>query len=234
VPLPSVAGSSNNTGTALLAATFSNASALTTSDYLISFDGANYTFTRLTDGTQQVFAALPAAVDGVTVSLASGAAAAGDTFVLRPTVNGASGLSPAIVDPAKIAAAAPIRTTTAAANTGRAAISAGSVNPPPPTNPNLQQTVTITFTSPNTFDVAGTGAGLPATGVAYTSGADISFNGWTVQISGTPATGDAFTVSSNLNGTTDNRKRAAARRAADPESGRERNRDLAGRGTLCW
>ena len=205
VPQPSITGNSTNLGNAQLAATFSNVGALTTSDYSISFDGANYTVTRLTDGTQQTFAALPATVDGVNLSLASGAPAAGDKFVLRPTVNGASGLSVAITDPARIAAAAPIRTNAATSNTGLATISAGSVNPPPPPNANLQQTVTIAFTSANTFDVTGTGAGLPAAGVAYSSGGNISFNGWTVQISGTPAAGDTFTVSANLNATTDNR-----------------------------
>ena len=41
----------------------------------------------------------------MTINLASGAPAAGDSFLIRPTVNGASGFNVAITDPAKIAAA---------------------------------------------------------------------------------------------------------------------------------
>ena len=71
-------------------------------------------------------------------------------------------------------------------------------------DPNLQQPVTITFTSATTFDVTGTGTGNP-TGVAYTPGQAITFNGWTVQVSGAPATGDTFSVGPNSGGTGDNR-----------------------------
>jgi flagellar hook-associated protein 1 FlgK len=39
---------------------------------------------------------------------------------------------------------------------------------------------------------------------AYTSGANIALNGWQTQITGTPATGDVFTVQSNAGGTGDN------------------------------
>jgi flagellar hook-associated protein 1 len=202
VPPPRVTSSSDNTGSAQLSAVLSNAGALTASDYLVTYTGANYVVTRLSDSTQQTFAALPATVDGVTLGLASGAPAAGDRFVLRPTVNGASGLALAITDPARIAAAAPIVTAAGGGNIGGATISAGSVNAP--LNANLQQTVTITFTSATTFDVSGTGTGNP-TGVAYTPGAPITYNGWSASISGTPAAGDTFTTSSNLNGISDNR-----------------------------
>jgi flagellar hook-associated protein 1 FlgK len=46
---------------------------------------------------------------------------------------------------------------------------------------------------------------LPATNLAYTPGADISYNGWTVQVSGTPANGDFFSVGPNTNGVGDSR-----------------------------
>jgi flagellar hook-associated protein 1 FlgK len=204
VPAPSVNSSANNTGNAQLGAAYAATGALTTSDYGILFDGANYVVTRQSDGNQQTFAALPAVLDGITLSLAAGAPNAGDEFLLRPTAAGASQIAVAIADPALIAAAAPIRTDRAGANTGNARISAGSVDAPPPPNANLTQTVTLTFTGAAAFDVAGTGTGNP-TGVAYTSGGNISFNGWTVQISGTPAAGDVFTVQANLGGVTDNR-----------------------------
>ena len=54
--------------------------------------------------------------------------------------------------------------------------------------------------------MAGTGIpGSPVAGVAYTAGAAITYNGWTMQITGAPAAGDTFTVASNTNATADNR-----------------------------
>jgi flagellar hook-associated protein 1 FlgK len=81
------------------------------------------------------------------------------------------------------------------------------VNTPPPPNVNLQQPVTITFTSSSTFNVSSPTSVPPIAlvGVAYTAGADITYNGWTAQISGTPATGDSFTVGTNAGGVADNR-----------------------------
>ncbi len=105
VSAPYVGPSANNTGTAVLGANISNVNALTTSDYQVSYDGANFTVTRLSDNTSSVYASFPQTVDGVDISLSSGAAAAGDIFLIRPTAKGASGLSLAITDPADVAAA---------------------------------------------------------------------------------------------------------------------------------
>lgn len=105
VAAPVVGANGNNTGTAVLTASISNPNALTTSDYQLQFDGTNYTVTRLSDNTSSTFAALPQTIDGVILNLTAGAAA-GDSFLIRPTVAGASGFGVAITDPAKIAAAA--------------------------------------------------------------------------------------------------------------------------------
>jgi flagellar hook-associated protein 1 FlgK len=59
--------------------------------------------TRLSDNTVTTLTGFPQTVDGVTIDLASGAAGAGDSFLIRPTVNGASGISVAIADPKLIA-----------------------------------------------------------------------------------------------------------------------------------
>jgi len=202
---PVVNANSGNTGSATVTASISDAGALTTSDYSLRFDGSNYTLTRLSDNSTTTFApaALPKTVDGVTLNV-SAPPAAGDSFLIRPTANGASGIGVAITDPALLAAAAPIRTAATTGNTGSATISAGSVNTPPPPNANLQQPVTITFTSPTTYDVTGTGTGNP-TGLTYTPGSTISYNGWSATISGTPAAGDSFTVASNTGGVGDSR-----------------------------
>lgn len=207
VPTPVVLERSTNAGNGVLSASFANASALTTSDYRITYNGGNYTVTRLSDATSTVFASLPQTIDGVAVALASGTPADGDTFILQPTRTGARDIRVAITDGAQIAAAAPIRTAAALANTGSASIGPGAVVGPPPTNANLLQPVTITFTSPTTFNVSGTGTGNP-TGVAYAPGAAISFNGWTVSIAGAPRAGDVFTITQNVNGVSDNRNAA--------------------------
>ncbi|MEO7480611.1 MAG: flagellar hook-associated protein FlgK, partial [Sulfuriferula sp.] len=166
VASPRVAASYGNTGTGVLNATISNASALTASDYRLNYDGTNYQLTRATDGAVTTFSSFPQTIDGVSLNI-SGTPAAGDSFLIRPTVDGAKSISVAISDPALIAAAAPIRSTassppirstSSATNTGTGTVGTASVNPPP-VNANLQQPVTITFTSPTTFDVSGTGTG---------------------------------------------------------------------------
>lgn len=194
----------NNTGNAAITAANTNVGALTASDYRLSFSAGTWTLARLSDNTQTTFATFPQTVDGVTLDLAAGAANNGDSFLIQPTRNGSRDISVAIRDPALIAAAAPIRTAAAVANTGKATITPGTVDTPPPPNANLVNTVTLTFTSATTFDVTGAGTGNP-TGVAYVAGGNIAFNGWTAQINGIPKAGDTFTVSRNNDGVADNR-----------------------------
>jgi flagellar hook-associated protein 1 FlgK len=205
---PAVTARATNAGTAQLAATLADASALTTSAYRVLWDGAAWQVERLSDGMSWSFAALPQTVDGVTLALASGTPAAGDSFRLEPTASGAAEFALLVRQPRRLAAAAPIRAATSAGNTGSGVVSALAVDAPPPPDPNLAQTVTITFTGPNTFDVAGTGTGNP-TGVAYTSGAPIRFNGWTLTLEGAPAAGDVFTVQANTGAVADNRNMLA-------------------------
>ena len=105
VPAPVVGASGNNTGNATISASISNVSALTTSDYQLGFDGTNYTLLRLSDNKATTFASFPQTIDGIDLDMPSGAALAGDIFLIRPTARGASGLGLAITDPAVIAAA---------------------------------------------------------------------------------------------------------------------------------
>ncbi len=202
---PALTASSLNTGSAELAVSIADPSALGTSPYRMRWDGTSWNLTRLSDGTTRSFAMLPQTVDGLTISLSGGSPQPGDAFRIEPSAAGAAGFSVLVREPARIAAAAPIRTGSAATNSGGARISAGTVNG---LDPNLRETVTITFTGPNTYDVTGTGTGNP-TGLSYTPGEPISFNGWTVTITGTPAAGDTFTVRANTGGVADNRNALA-------------------------
>lgn len=102
---PVVTANSGNAVTAAITATVVNAGALTTSDYSLRFDGANYTLTRLSDGNTTTFATFPQTVDGVQINLTGTSPAGGDSFLIRPTAQGANGFSVAITDPADIAAA---------------------------------------------------------------------------------------------------------------------------------
>ncbi len=201
---PAAIARSTNAGNAQLGVAIADYSALTASSYRALWDGAAWQVTRLPDGASWSFAALPQTVDGVAISVAAGTPQPGDSFRIEPTAAGAGSFAVLVREPSRIAAAAPIRTASGAANTGSGTVSAGAVNAPPPPNANLAQTVTITFTGAATFDVSGTGTGNP-TGLAYTPGAPISFNGWTIEISGAPAAGDRFIVEANAGGVSDNR-----------------------------
>ncbi len=179
--------------------------ALTSNDYVLSYRAGAYSLTRTSDGSSVALSgsgtsASPFTADGLSIVL-SGTPAAGDQFLIQPTAAAAATLKVVLTDPSKIAAAGPIQTTAAGGNAGNASISTGTVLAA--NNPNLLATTSIQFTSPTTYSINGAGS------FAYTDGGNITLNGWQVQISGTPAAGDVFTVKSNAGGTGDNRNALA-------------------------
>ena len=201
LPAPAT-GSASNTGNASISLSIADSTRLKAADYRLDYDGTNYQVTRLSDGAAQSFATLPAVVDGVGVNIASGTMSAGDSFNLKPVSTRAAGIVAAINDPRKVALALPVGAKASAGNAGTATIQSLSVDPL--SNPNLAQAVTLTFTSANTFDVSGTGTGNP-TGQAYTAGAPIQFNGWTLALGGAPRAGDTIVIGPNPNPQGDNR-----------------------------
>ena len=219
-PQPLVQARPGNTGNAAIGASISDVAGLVASDYRLEFSAGAYRLTRLSDGAVNNFASLPQTVDGMTLTLTVGAMANGDSFLVQPTSGAPRLFSLRIQDPALIAAAAPMRSASATSNSGSGVISAGQVTTVSPLDANLTQPVTLTFSSSGTFDVSGTGTGNP-TGLAYTPGADISFNGWRVQISGAPHAGDVFTVVPNSGASADGRNamRLAALQTASALSG---------------
>lgn len=86
--------------------------------------------------------------------------------------------------------------TAAATNAGGGAISGGALSPQP---------FTIMFnTPPTSYTVAGASPAVVGP-IPYVAGRDISYNGWTVQVTGVPVAGDVFSFASNINAVGDNR-----------------------------
>jgi flagellar hook-associated protein 1 FlgK len=211
VSTPLATGSARNTDavTASVTVNANGLGALTANDYVLSFVGGVPKLTNTSDGTSVTPAgagtvASPYTSAGISIVL-SGTPANGDQFLVQPTATAAASLKVVLSNPSQIAAAGAIKTTAAISNTGAASISSGSVLDA--TNPNLLSPVTIAFTGPTTYTING---GAPN---AYTSGGNIDVNGWEVQISGAPASGDTFTVTSNAGGSGDNRNALAAANA---------------------
>lgn len=201
-PTPIVNARTTNTGDAVLNPSISDVTAVTASDYRLTYSGGVYSITRLSDDQRSSYASLPQTVDGLTIDIASGAMADGDGFLIQPTRYAARDIAVAIKDTNLIAAAVPVRAGAATTNTGNGKITAGVVSDV--SGLPLPSDVTLTYAqATNEFTVSGA---TPAAGpFAYTPGADITFNGMTFAISGTPAEGDTFTITNNTAGVSDNR-----------------------------
>jgi len=128
-PVPVVNSNTANTGNGVVTAGISDYSKLVGSDYSLAYDGTNYTLTRLSDNTSASYSSLPQTVDGVNISLVAGTnPAAGDSFIIHPTINGAANMAVTIIDPARIAAASPVMTNALGTNSGSALISASALD----------------------------------------------------------------------------------------------------------
>ncbi|MEN6586979.1 MAG: flagellar hook-associated protein FlgK [Sulfuricella sp.] len=222
VAAPKVVPNSTNTAGASAAVTISDVSGLTASDYRLRYDGATTSWSLFDVTKNQTVAmtgsgtvASPFVADGLSIVVSAPTVPANNaSFLIEPTRNGARDIGVAISDTAKIAAAAPIVAQTdnsshgGTGNIGSGKISAGVVNPPPPTNAALQNNVTIAFIDATHFSVTdNTTATVLAASVVYDPAtvATVSYNGWTVELSGAPAAGDSFTVGPNTGGVSDNR-----------------------------
>jgi flagellar hook-associated protein 1 len=203
---PSVLPSSKNAGSASVSASVSDVSDLTTSDYILKYTGAgtgtngwslsttsgqSVSLTANSDGTLSA--------DGLTFSV-SGTAQTGDSYEIEPTRNAAASLSVTMTNANGIAAAAALTATAGTSNTGTGAVSSISVTNS--SNANLLSGATVTFGAGGTYTVTD-GAGNTTTGT-YTSGQPITADGWSLSLSGTPASGDTFAVAANTNGLNSN------------------------------
>lgn len=219
VPPAEVTKNVNNniTSTTAIKATISDATQLTTSDYKVEFDGANYNVIRQSDNKKTVInpypQTTPQTIDGIDFAI-TGNAAAGDNFLVRPTINGASNMKVALTDQSQIAAAAPIATSIPLTNKGTGKISEGSVDKNYLAAP-LTAATPVTLTYASAAGGGGNLTGFPAgqtvtmtlngTKTTYAAGADVpfkdgasyTFGGMTVGMTGAPANGDTFTIARN-------------------------------------
>jgi flagellar hook-associated protein 1 FlgK len=208
-----------------VSATVSDPSALTTSDYQVGYDPikARYTVTRLSDSkiTDIAPPAVPGGpqtqtIDGVDFTI-SGDGANGDSFLVRPTINGAYEFGVKAKDVGQIAAAGPVMTGAGALNRGSAVISEGSVDQSflpgaatfapvalkfdaaTNTLQGFSQTVTVTDSAGAVTSYAA-GASVP-----FSAGASYASGGVTLSFKGQPIDGDTFSVARNSAGVGDNR-----------------------------
>ncbi|GAB3265820.1 flagellar hook-associated protein FlgK [Chitinimonas naiadis] len=208
-----IIANAKNTGNADLQVSLSNPSQLTTSDYEFIYDGPDYRVVRKEDGAVfNVNAAAwnnpPVTVDGMQFRINSGTIKPGDRFTVQPTRGFAENMSVMITDTAKIAAAAPISTSSDTAsivasvnntNTGTGTITGISASIPAQGGAATKK-IELVFTGAATYDIrdSATGATLVAN-QAYTAGSNITYNGWTVQVAGAPAIGDRFVIDPRKN-----------------------------------
>jgi len=218
VGAPSVLPSSNNaTGGATVTATVSDVSQLTSSDYVLKYTGTGTGtngWSLATTGGQSV--SLTANADG-TLSGAgltfstSGTAQVGDSYEIQPTRTAANTLAVSLTDPSGVAAAAALTASATTTNTGSGV--AGAVSVTDTSNANLLAGAKITFGANSTYSITD-GNGNTTSGT-YTAGQPISADGWSLSLTGTPASGDSFNVAANTNGLNDNTNALALAGLAD-------------------
>jgi flagellar hook-associated protein 1 FlgK len=177
---------------------------LTASNYYLNFDGSSWSLVDTASGAATALSASgsgPVTLTGAGLTLTvAGTAQAGDRFLIEPTSQAVMGFTLLTGDPTRIAAAAPLVTAAATANKGSATIDAGTV---PAMAAWVRANYTLAFTSATAYTI--TGSNGNSTSGTFTPGTPISFNGFTVNLSGTPAVGDSFTIDDNAAGTGDNR-----------------------------
>jgi flagellar hook-associated protein 1 FlgK len=200
---------SSNTGNGAVTASVSNANAITTDNYLLKYDGANWTLSDASSGASVALggagtAANPFTAAGLSIVVGAGAQA-GDSYLIEPTSGAVAGMQMVLTDPGQLAAAAPLLTSASASNTGSGSIDQGSV---PDSAAWVRGNYTLSFVTPNAYQITNSTGAVVANG-AYTAGAPINFNGIQVAVSGAPAAGDSFSINDNGNGSGDNRNLSA-------------------------
>lgn len=208
-----------------LSAKVTDPSKLKDSDYEVTFNGTSYKVVRQSDD-KEVGNVVPAAdgtatfeIDGVEFSFKNNARNK-DTFLVRPTIDGAANFKVLANDVSQIAAAAPILTSMPLTNTGTAKISEGKVSKDFLTTPAaLPVTLEFDETSGNltgfpagmvtVVNSKGESSQVNSANVKFDNGSTYSFGGVSVTMTGKPGDNDKFTIAANSSGVGDTRNIAA-------------------------
>ena len=206
-----VVAPSSNTGTAAVTATIDDVTALESTDYRLSYDGAQWQLRGLTDNSVQTFASLPATVAGITISN-TGTPAAGDTFLLSPVGGAAARFGVELLRAEQFAAAGPLRAQAPISNSGNASL----------TNLQVADASGLPLAGPITltFDPDALGPGVPGFTIAGGPGGTLAYDPATESggknfslagfgdasftVSGIPGAGDTLSLENNSGGVGDN------------------------------
>ncbi len=184
----------NGTPISSVAITITDAGALQPSEYRLDADRVNpgqYSLTRLTDG--KLFAPLADGdtVDGFAISFGANAPAPGESFLLQPVSNAASGISLALKNPRGLAAANPLTAVLNPTNTGTASIASLRIDAAPA---NAYQAMTLRFTDDlGGWELSDAASAVLATG-SFQAGTPIMFDGLALALAGQPRQGDRISL----------------------------------------
>ncbi len=200
VPAPVISGHAANTGTARFSTSVDDLGAITGRNLVVQFQAGAWTATDAATGvavpvTGTGASGDPLRVAGVALAL-DGAAQDGDRFLLEPTAQAARGLTVAITDPSRIAAAAPVQVQAALGNLGSGLPRA--VRVVDAADPALRTPSTIEFLDADQYMLDGNGP------FAYAPGDTISANGWSFTLDGIPSAGDSFIMAPTAPGSSNN------------------------------
>ncbi|MGY0633014.1 flagellar hook-associated protein FlgK [Luteimonas sp. A478] len=200
VPSPTINAHANNGGSAALAASVTDPGAVDGRNLVLQWRDGAWSAKDAASGAGVMLTGTGTADDPLLVAglavVVDGTPAEQDRFLLQPTAQVAGGLSVALTDPARIAAASPLRVEAELDNLGTGQPSAVRVDDP--AHPDLTAGATIEFLDGDQYMVDGMG---PHT---WAPGTTISANGWSLSLDGVPAAGDRFTVQPTGAGSSDN------------------------------
>lgn len=209
-------------------------SVLTTSDYLMEYDGSRYKVRRLSDNQLMTVAENPVGTlsftdkngrdQGFQVVLGNPAPTAGDKFSLQPTRRGASDIKATLDQADQLAFAAPVRAQSTLQNSGTGAIGQPNLlSAPSPIDPAALaaafEGLTLTYDGSGLTLPTPAPAGLVLSPSTVTAGQTNTLNltlttgtapneqqySFEFTLSGRPAAGDTFTFNYNQSGVSDNR-----------------------------
>jgi flagellar hook-associated protein 1 FlgK len=211
-----------------------NTSQLSTSDYLMEYDGSSYKVRRLSDNQLMTATENPAGTLSITdkngrdqgfqIVLGNPAPAAGDKFSLQPTRRGAADITATLDQADQLAFAAPVRAQSTLQNSGTGVIGQPNLlsGPSPIDAAALSaafEGLTLTYDGSGLTLPAPAPAGLTLSPASITAGQTNTLNltlttgtapnvqqySFEFSVSGRPETNDTFSFNFNQSGVSDNR-----------------------------